>query len=106
MFIHFSTFFMFLPFSSFFKHFFIVLQFSSFSLVSSFFFILVHFRSCFLMFFIILCVFLHFLHIGALVDEFFKAKNGQCKDSTVTEVTITSDSYVGRGAPMSQRFCT
>ena len=41
---------------------------------------------------------------GALVDEFVKALNGQCKDPTAAEVTITSDSCVGRGAPLSQRF--
>ena len=38
------------------------------------------------------------------MDEFIKALNGQCKDPTAAEVTITSDSCVGRGAPLSQRF--
>ena len=37
------------------------------------------------------------------MDEFVKAPNGQCKDPTVAEVTITSDSYVGQGAPLSLR---
>ena len=43
---------------------------------------------------------------GALVDEFIKVLNGQCKDphSKEAEVTITSDSCVGRGALLSQRF--
>ena len=41
---------------------------------------------------------------GALVDEFIKALNGQCKDPTAAEVTINSDSAMGRGVPLTQRF--
>ena len=36
---------------------------------------------------------------GALVDEFIKAFTGQCKDPTAAEVTINSDSAMGRGVP-------
>ena len=41
---------------------------------------------------------------GALVGEFIKAFYGQCKDPTAAEVTINSDSVLGRGVPLTQRI--
>ena len=41
--------------------------------------------------------------VGALVDEFIKALNGQCKDPTVAEVTITTEGCVCFGVAVKQR---